>query len=93
MKYLKILIAFILLIKTNGSYDMKGICEVVCYFSKSKYAEILKGNESIIHLSKLLFKKCDMKIQVWSESSEVENDFVGFVYDGKDYKEIFQLHF
>ena len=91
MKSTTFLTAFVLLVKATHSLNSKGISEAICYFSKFKYADISKETELVIQLSKILFKKCDIKIRVLSESTQIGSDFIGFAYNGKNYKEIFQL--
>ena len=91
MKSTTLLTAFVLLVKVTHSLYSKGISEAICYFSKLKYADISKETELVIHLSKILFKKCDIKIRFLSESTQIGSDFIGFAYNGKNYKEIFQL--
>ena len=84
-----LLLAFHLL-----NFSLRGRCgdrRTLCYFSKFKYADISKETELVIQLSKILFKKCDIKIRVLSESTQIGSDFIGFAYNGKNYKEIFQL--
>ena len=91
MKSATLLTAFVLLVKVTHSLNLKGISEAICYFSKFKYADISKEAKSAIYLSKILFKKCEVKIRVLSESTQIGSDFIGFAYNGKNYKEIFQL--
>ena len=86
MKLITILVAFVLLIKVNIAFNPKGVSEAICYLSRLTYADIYKGDESIIQVSKMLFKKCNMTVRIISGAEGIGRDMIGFVNFGKNDK-------
>ena len=86
MKSVILLAAFISLIKVNYAFNSKGISEAICYLSRLPYADIYKGNESMIQISKILFKKCNMPVRIITEAEGIEHNMIGFVNFGNNDK-------
>ena len=86
MKSVTILAVFVVLIKVNYAFNSKEISEAICYFNKLPYADIYKGGESIIQMSKILFKKCNMTARIVSETKEIGHGMIGFVNFGNNDK-------
>ena len=82
-------LAFVLLIRVNYAFNSEGISEAICQLSRLTYADIYKGDESIIQLSKILFKKCNITVRNISGAERIGHDIVGFVRFGKNDKVIF----
>ena len=79
-------LAFVLLIKVNYAFNSKEISEAICYFNKLPYADIYKGDESIIQISKVLFKKCNMTVRIITKADGIGHDMIGFVNFGNNDK-------
>ena len=86
MKSVTLLAAFVLLIKVNYAFNLKEISEAICYFNKLPYADIYKGDESIIQMSKILFKKCNMTVRIVSEAKGIGHGMIAFVNFGNNDK-------
>ena len=86
MKSVTLSLAFVLLIRVNYAFNSEGISEVICYFSRFTYADIYKGDESIIQFSRILFKKCNMTVRNISGAEEIGHDIIGFIRFGKNDK-------
>ena len=78
---------FVLLFRANHSIDIDKISKVICYFSRFHHAEIFKTDQSFIHLSKSMFKECNIKVKIVQEASEIGNELIMFVQHGNDAKE------
>ena len=84
MKSVTLLAAFVLLIEVNYAFNSKEISEAICYFSRLPYADIYKGDESIIQISKILFKKCNMTVRIITEAEEIGHTMIGFLNGNND---------
>ena len=89
MKAVTLSLALILLIRVNYAYNSKGISEAICHLSRFTYADIYKGDESIVQFSKILFKKCNMTVRNISGAEGIKHVIIGFVRFGKNDKVIF----
>ena len=86
MKSVTLSLAFVLLIRVNYAYNSEGISEAICHLSRFTYADIYKGDESIVQFSKILFKKCSMTVRNISGDEAIGHDIIGFVRFGKNDK-------
>ena len=86
MKSVTLLAAFFSVIKVIYAFNSKGISEAICYLSRSPYADIYKGDKSILGISKILFKKCNMTVRVITEAEEIGHNMIGFVNFGNNEK-------
>ena len=86
MKSVTLSLAFVLLIRVNYAYNSEGISEAICHLNRFTYADIYKGDESIVQFSKILFKKCNMTVRIISEAEGIGHDIIGFVSFGKNEK-------
>jgi len=86
MKSVTLLIDFVLLIRINYAYNSEGISEAICHLSRFTYADIYKGDESIVQFSKILFKKCNMTVKNISGVEVIVRDIIAFVRFGKNDK-------
>ena len=86
MKSVTLSLALILLIRVNYAYNSKGISEAICHLSRLPYADIYKGDESIVQFSKILFKICNMTVRNISGSERIGHDIIAFVRFGKNDK-------
>ena len=68
---------------------MIGISKVICHFSRFHYSEILKGESTIVNISKTLFNECDIKVKIMSDLKELKKDFIIFAKDNSDDEERF----
>ena len=82
-------LAFVLLIRVNYAFNSEGISEAICQLNRLTYADIYKGDESIIQFSKILFKKCNKTVRNISGAERIRHDIIGFVRFGKNDKVIF----
>ena len=82
-------LAFVLLIRVNYAFNSEGISEAICQLSRLTYADIYKGDESIIQFSKILFKKCNKTVRNISGAERIRHDIIGFVKIKKNDKVIF----
>ena len=79
-------LAFVLLIRVNYAFNSERISEAICHLSRLTYADIYKGDESIIQFSKILFKKCNKTVRNISGAERIRHDIIGFVRFGKNDK-------
>ena len=86
MKSVTLLLACVLLIRVNNAFNSEGISEAICHLSRFTYADIYKGDESIIQFSRILFKKCNMTVRNISGAEEIGHDIIGFIRFGKNDK-------
>ena len=86
MKSVTLLLALILLIRVNYAYNSEGISAAICHLSRFTYADIYKGDESIVQFSKILFKKCNMTVRNISGVEVIVRDIIAFVRFGKNDK-------
>ena len=89
MKSVTLSLAFVLLIRVNYAFNSEGISEAICQLNRLTYADIYKGDESIIQFSKILFKKCNKTVRNISGAERIGHDIVGFVRFGKNDKVVF----
>ena len=86
MKSVTLSLAFVLLIRVNYAYNSEGISAAICHLSRFAYADIYQGDESIVHFSKILFKKCNKTVRNISGAERIRHDIIGFVRFGKNDK-------
>ena len=86
MKSVTLSLALILLIRVNYAYNSEGISAAICHLSRFTYADIYKGDESIVQFSKILFKKCNITVRKISGAEGIGHYIIGFVRFGKNDK-------
>ena len=89
MKAFILLISFVSTFLAIHSLNIIGISKVICHFSRFNYAEILKGENAIVNISKTLFNECDIKVKIVSDLKELKKDFILFTKHNSDDKERF----
>ena len=92
MKYTFGIVLTMMLASSCNCISEKNISKVICLFSPFDHADILKGPlEKPIEMSKELFKQCNIKVKIVSDTKAFENTaLISFAYNGSNNKETLQ---
>ena len=82
----------IILYSSCNCISEKNISKIICLFSPFEHADILKGAlEKPIEMSKELFKQCNIKVKIVSDTKVFESTaLISFAYNGSNNKETLQ---
>ena len=87
MKAFIVLLLLVQIFREYGCENLMGITKIICHFSMFNHADFLKGERSMIKISKTLSKECDIKVRFLSDISDVEDFLVLFINQQTNNKE------
>lgn len=79
MKAFIVLLLLVQIFREYGCENLIGITKIICHFSMFNHADFLKGERSIIKISKTLSKECDIKVRIVSDLEQLGEDFILFI--------------